>query len=233
MKVAFFSPKRNYKATHELALRMGFEPVHVPMVEIIEKEVEDVRDADFTVVTSKTAAKISLSRNLLRGKVVAIGEKTAEILKDFEPLTPSKYDSRTLFEEFKDVFRGKVVNLLRSDKGDKVLLKLSEVCDLREYVLYEIKPIIGKEQALIVEKLANREIDAVIFSSRLIVRSFFENARAVNLLDEVVSALNDMVTVALGKPTEEELRKFGVAAITPEKYTFEEALKLIGKLKYS
>ncbi len=227
MKVAFFSPKNSAEDVIEEVKKFGFTPIHVPMVEIVEREINDVRDADYTIITSKTAAKIAVKRNLVRGKVIAIGEKTAKILEEYNPVLPSRYDSKTLYEDFEDLLKGKKVNLLRSDKGDEILLKLSEICDLKEYVLYEIKPIVGEEQKSIVRRIVEKEVDAVIFSSRLIVRSFFENAKACGVYDEVVKRLNEIKTVALGKPSWEELKKFGVNAIFPEKYTFSEALKLI------
>ena len=227
MKVAFFSPKESSEEVIDLIKSYGFVPIHSPLVEISEKEVKETRRADYTIVTSKTAAKIALKRKLIKGRVVAIGEKTAEILKDFEPLLPSKYDSKTLYEEFKRLLKGKTVNLLRSDKGDEVLLKLSDVCDLKEYVLYEIKPVVGEEQMKAIEAIANGEVDAVIFSSRLIVRSFFENAERRGIRREVVRKLNEIRTIAIGKPSKTELEKFGVKAEVPEKYTFEEALKLL------
>ncbi|ADC65083.1 Uroporphyrinogen III synthase HEM4 [Ferroglobus placidus DSM 10642] len=227
MKVAFFSPKNSAEEVIEEIKKFGFTPIHVPMVEIVEREVNEVRDADYTIVTSKTAAKMAVSKNFVKGDVIAIGEKTAEILKDFNPITPSKYDSKTLYEEFRDFLKGRKVNLLRSDKGDEILLKLSEICDLKEYVLYEIKPIVGEEQKKIVRRIVEGEIDAVIFSSRLIVRSFFENAKACGIYDKAAKRLNEIKTIALGKPSWEELKKFGVSAAFPKKYTFSEALKLI------
>ncbi|NOY11176.1 MAG: uroporphyrinogen-III synthase [Archaeoglobi archaeon] len=231
MRVAIFRPDEYARETAKLLEREGFQVLHAPMIEVEEQDVE-VEDADFTIITSQTSARIALRRGLVRGKVVAIGPKTAELLRErYEVAMPSKYDSSTLYREFRDVLAGKRVNLLRSDKGDPVLLKLSEVCDLREYVLYRIVPAFGERQRKAVEEVASGRVDAAVFSSRMIVRAFMENAKRAGLLEKVVKRLNEIVSVAIGPPTADELSKYGISAEMPEEYTFEGVIALLRSLR--
>ncbi|WP_457590478.1 uroporphyrinogen-III synthase [Geoglobus sp.] len=232
MRVAVFRPADYAKETVELFQKEGFDVLHVPMIGIVE-EAAEVEDADFTIVTSQTSARIAVEKNLLRGWVIAIGPKTAEVMVNsgFDVLMPSRYDSKTLFHEFRSMLAGSRVNLLRSDKGDPVLLKLSEVCDLREYVLYRIVPAYGERQRNAVREIVEGQVDAVVFSSRMIVKAFMENARAEGIKDEAVGRLNEIVTVAIGPPSADELSKFGVSAVTPVKYTFDGVLELLKKLR--
>ncbi len=232
MRVAFFRPSEYAEDTARLFRQEGFQVFHVPMIRI-EELAASVGDADFTIITSQTSAKIAVRDRLIRGDVIAIGPKTAEVLRraGFDVRIPSRYDSSTVFREFRDVVAGKTVNLLRSDRGDPVLLKLSEVCDLNEYVLYRIVPARGVEQRRAVREVVGGRIDAVVFSSRMIVRAFMENAESEGLTGEAVDALNRMVTVAIGPPTADELSKYGVRSRVPERYTFEGVLGLLRELR--
>lgn len=232
MRVAIFRPEEYADGTVELFEREGFDVFHTPMIEIVDENAE-IGNADFTIITSQTSARIALEKGFVRGKVIAIGPKTGEVLKKagFDVLMPSKYDSETLFREFRGVLSGRAVNLLRSDKGDPVLLKLSEVCDLREYILYRIVPACGERQRNAVREIVEGRVDAVVFSSRMIVRAFMENAKAGDMAERAVKKLNEIVTIAIGPPTADELSKFGVSARIPEEYTFDGVLNLLKALR--
>ncbi|MBE8538849.1 uroporphyrinogen-III synthase [Geoglobus acetivorans] len=229
MRVAVFRPEEYLSRTVDLLRSQGYDVLAVPMIGIEENDV-CVRDADFTIITSQTAARIALRKNLLRGTVIAIGPKTKEALGR-ECLLPSKYDSKTLYEEFREIVAGKKVNLLRSDKGDPVLNNLSEVCDLEEYQLYRIVPLKGAMQKEAVREIAEGRVDAVIFSSSMIAESFMENARETNLFEKVIERLSSIVTVAIGPPTAGKLQSFGVRALIPEEYTLDGVISLLKRLQ--
>ena len=71
MRVAIFRPKEYAKETEEKLRKAEFDVVSTPMIELREKTVS-VRDADYTIITSRTSAKIALKRGLIRGKIIAI-----------------------------------------------------------------------------------------------------------------------------------------------------------------
>ena len=228
MKVAIFRPKEYVRETEEKLRKAGFDVVSTPMIEIREKPTE-VRDADYTIVTSRTAAKIAVKRGLIRGDVIAIGPKTAGILRSYNVLIPSKYDSFTLYREFREILRNKRVNVLRSDKGSKILLNLSEICDLKEFQLYEILKVKNERTRKIVREIAERRVDAAVFSSRMIVESFMENAEDIGI-SEVAKSLNEIKTIAIGPPTREKLKEFGVNALMPKKYDFDGVIELLSSI---
>ena len=228
MKVAIFRPKEYVRETEEKLRKAGFDVVSTPMIEIREKPTE-VRDADYTIVTSRTAAKIAVKRGLIRGDVIAIGPKTAKVLKSYNVLIPSKYDSTTLYREFREILRNKRVNVLRSDKGSKILLNLSEICDLKEFQLYEILKVKNERTRKIVREIAERRVDAAVFSSRMIVESFMENAEDIGI-SEVAKSLNEIKTIAIGPPTREKLKEFGVNALMPKKYDFDGVIELLSSI---
>ncbi len=230
MKVAIFRPQEYIRQTEEKLRRAGFDVISAPLIELKEENV-DVRGCDYTIVTSQTAARIALKRGLIRGKVIAIGTKTAEVLSCYETLTPSRFDSETLFNEFRDLLRGKKVNLLRSDKGSEILRKLSNFCDLKEYKLYRIRILRNERSREIVKDVAMGWVDAAIFSSRLIVESFMVNSKDACVFDDVLKSLNSIKSIAIGPPTKRKLEEYGVKALMPERYDFDGVIELLTKMK--
>ncbi len=229
MKVAIFRPEEYLKRTEEKLRKAGFEVISAPLIELREEDVE-VRECDYTIVTSQTAAKIALKRGLIRGKVITIGSKTAGILKRYDALIPSRFDSETLYKEFRDLLKGKKVNLLRSDKGSEILKKLSEICDLKEYRLYRINIVRNERSRRIVKDVAKGFVDAVIFSSRMIVESFMENSKDVGVFKDVLERLNSIKCIAIGPPTKRKLDEYGVKALMPKRYDFDGVIELLSSL---
>ena len=137
---------------------------------------------------------------------------------------------RDSYREFADLLKNKRVNLLRSDKGSGILLNLSEICDLREYQLYEIVKIKNDSTRRVVREIAEKRVDAAVFSSRMIVESFMENAEDIGIIKRVVKSLNKIKTIAIGPPTKEKLREYGVEALMPEKYDFDGVIELLSSI---
>ncbi len=232
MRVGIFRPEMYRDETVKLFERRGFSVFFTPMIEVQELEV-DVGDADYTIITSQTAAKIALKKDLIRGKVIAIGSKTGKVLEKmgYEVFLPSTYSSKSLFQEFRSLLKGKRVNLLRSNKGDPVLKKLSEFCSLKEFNLYRILLLHGEEQKKAVREITEGLVDAVVFSSRMIVESFFENSKSIGIYDSAVKRLLEIPVIAIGSPTAEKLAEHSISPFIPEEYTFEGVLRLLEKLR--
>jgi len=228
-KVAFFRPEN--RAGDLKKFEECFEVIHVPFIKISERqsEVERFSMAEFesAVVTSVTAVEILEKHGLidkLRGKkVVAIGNKTAEKLREMgiECEIPEKFDSESVVREFRGKLSGRVA-LLRSDKGDPVLL---EVGDSDEFRLYSIDFSHGEEQKKVIEEIASGNVDCVVFSSRMMARSFIEMCRKLGL--DVREVLSRCVVVAIGPPTRRELEKHGIKCVMPEEYTFDGVYRLL------
>lgn len=225
MKVAILRPEEVMSETEEKIKREGFDVVSVPFIEVVPRKVEfNPKDYDVLIVMSRTAARIVSQLNLRGVEVVAIGKKTAGELRKagIEAKVPSKFDSKTLYEEFKDYLRGKRVALIRSDKGDPILKKLNA----DEIVLYEIRFRWGERQ---IEFLKDLDFDAIIFSSRMTVRSFFELAMREKI--DVVDRLKNKVVIAIGPPTKDELERYGLKALIPNEWTFDGVIELLKSIK--
>jgi uroporphyrinogen-III synthase len=65
----------------------------------------------------------------------------------------------------------------------------------------------------------------------MMVRSFMELARSVDLIDDVRKSLNAMHTIAIGPPTKRVLEGYGVRAVMPSEYTFDGVLRLLVDLR--
>ncbi len=243
MKVALLRPEEYIEKSANLLKSRGFEVVVAPFLKIVRNEegierLKTVKDFDTVIITSQTAARIVAqhSPEILNGKrAIAIGKKTAGVLSELgiNPDLPSKYDSATLYHEFVDELKGKRILILRSDKGDPILLKLAEVADIEEIVLYRIEREWGERQRELIKHVAQRNIDAVVFSSSMMVKSFMELAHSMELFEDVKRGLNTIHTVAIGPPTKKVLEEYGVKAVMPAEYTFDGVLKLLIDLRGS
>ncbi len=230
MKVAILRPKEYAEKTSEKFKREGFDVVAVPFLRIVPKEegiakISDLKDFDAVIVTSQTSARILIEHGFRHDYVIAIGKKTAEILKSagINPKIPSKFDSKTLYEEFKDELKDKRVAIVRSDKGDPILLKLPNV---EEVVLYGIEFEHGEIQKRFIESM---DFDAIVFSSSMMVESFFELAKKMKMLDYVLEKLRGRIVIAIGPPTKKVLENYGVKALMPDEFTFEGVVEILKK----
>lgn len=233
MKVAILRPREYIEKTIAKIKDAGFDAVGVPFVKIVRYvDTIDLSKFDFDVliVTSQTTAKIlanSENLSLLRDKkIVAIGKKTAEVfeLHGLDVEVPSKFDSKTMYDEFKHAFANKNVLALRSDKGNNVLLKLSNICNFSEIKVYGIEFEHSDEQKRFVEEVFRHDGNYVIvFSSSMIAKSFIELSKKLGF------NVRDLkqTCIAIGPPTKEILERSGVKALIPSEYTFDGVIKLL------
>jgi len=225
VKVAILRPKEYAERTAERFRKMGFDVIAVPFLKTVPREegierIRDLKDYDVVIVTSQTSAKLLVEYGFRHNNVVAIGKRTAEVLKsaEIEARMPSKFDSKTIYEEFKDELEGKRVAVVRSDKGDPILLQLPNV---DEIVLYTIEFEHGEDQRRLIEEM---DFDVIVFSSRMMVKSFFGKMRR---LDEVVERLKEKRVIAIGPPTKRALEEYGISAEMPSEYTFDGVMELL------
>ncbi len=223
MKVLVLRPKELLESTLEMLRKEGFEACGCPFVEIRPLEFQ-VPEHDYAIVTSQNAARILCEKKVELKRVVAIGKKTAEVLRKcgYDVLTPSSFDSKTLVEEFRRVLSGKKVVAIRSNAGSDVLRELSKICDFREVVAYEIRKVKGEEQIKEVEKVRSGFYDFVVFSSSMIAENFFELYGD----GEIPAKL-----IAIGPPTAKKIESFGFKAVMPDEYTFDGIVRLLKSLK--
>ncbi len=238
-KVALFRPAEYLEETRRMMEEKGFEVLATPFIgaEVDEEALEKLEkiDAEVLIITSQTSASILLDRvtEIFQDReVIAIGKKTAGVLEraGIRPRTPPKFDSASIYAHFREDLRGRKIAILRSDKGNEVLLRLKDVAEVQEVPVYRIVKLKGEEQRKAVLSVVRKEVDAAIFSSRMMVQAFMEVAEELNVKGEAVRALNEIVTIAIGPPTRDELRSHGVEAVMPEEYTFDGVLDLLENL---
>jgi len=233
MSVAVFRPAEYIDETVEKFSKEGFDVIAVPFLKTVvsQEGIERLKKADFdtAIITSQTAARLVLEYIGLDGKrVIAIGKKTASILEraGIDAEIPSKFDSESIVREFAEKVKGKVA-IMRSDKGDPILLKIAEYADMEEIVLYTIQEEHGEKQLDVLRKIVDGEVDAVVFSSRMMVRSFMGLAEKAGLLEKIRRTLSEITVVAIGPPTAKALECYGIRAVMPDEYSFDGVIALL------
>ncbi|MCS7144466.1 MAG: uroporphyrinogen-III synthase [Archaeoglobaceae archaeon] len=194
----------------------------------LQYEEFQVPPHEFAIVTSQNSAREIVKRGIKLEKVIAIGNKTAEILKNagYEVLVPKRYESSAIVEEFKEVLKGKRVVAIRSEQGSEVLRKIAEFADYSEVYAYRIVKLKGEEQKKEIEKLKAGFYDVIVFSSKMIAESFLEQCD-----EEAIEKLRKTILIAIGTPTAEFLEKKGFYVIVPDEFNFEAIKRLIKALK--
>jgi uroporphyrinogen-III synthase len=228
MKVLILRPAELLPKTVELLRKEGFEAHGCPFIELEFLDF-DVPEHDYAIITSQNAAMAIVERGFRLGKVIAIGKKTAEILRNagYDVVMPSKFDSETLFKEFSAILRGKKVVAIRSDAGSEAIKKLAEVSEFLEIKAYRIKKLQGKKQIEEVRKVAESFYDAVVLSSSMIARSFLELCERFECIDR----LEKVHIIAIGPPTARVIEGYGIKALIPDEYTFDGVIRLLKILK--
>ena len=235
MKVAILRPREYLNETLSKLKKEGFDAIGIPFIEIEHlKENLNLNEFDFDalIVTSQTAAKILVNSgfNLKDKEIIAIGKKTAKVfeLHGFNTFIPSKFDSKSVYEEFKEKLAKKRVLILRSDKGSDEIFKLKDCCELLEIQLYKIKFKHGYEQKeFIREVYKNKNNYAIVFSSSMIAKSFINLSKKLGFEPESL----EQMCIAIGPPTKSVLENNKIKALMPLEYTFDGIIDLLKELK--
>jgi len=212
-KVAFFRPADEREERALEAVRdAGMEPLSDPLLETVPTNATPRTDADYVVLTSVTG--VELAAETVRGTdavVCAVGPKTADALRDENvdvEVVPSEYTSAGLVDALAEGVEGGRVEVARSDHGsDELLDGLNDAgAYVHETVLYEIRCPEGGGEAT-AKALANRTLDAALFTSSLTVEHLVE---ALEETGVDVDALDDTVVGVIGEPTRRTAEACGV-----------------------
>jgi len=225
MRVLILRPAELLDETLRKLREEGFEAHGCPFVKLEYNDFE-VPEHDYAIVTSQNAARVLAEKGVKLKKVIAIGKKTAEMLTADEVLIPSKFDSETLYREFAEILRGKRVVAFKSNSGNEVLKKLSEIAEFRDVEVYRIEKMQSGEQKMEIERVKAGYYSAIVFSSSMIARSFLELCD-----EECIEMLKKMMVIAIGPPTAKVLAEKGIKAEIPEEYTFDAVIELLKSKK--
>ncbi|MGO1371220.1 MAG: hydroxymethylbilane synthase [Senegalia sp. (in: firmicutes)] len=202
----------------------GANPVEFPTIKIknlknekLKNEIKDIEKYNYIIFTSNNAVEIFFdelydmgydARWIGKAKIVSIGKSTTRKLSEYgirADLTPETY----LLEELYELLKNKVTkddNILlpRSEKGRKIIVeqlnKISNVCEVHTYTTVAD----DSEKENLIEKLNNKEIDYITFTSSSTVENFFK------IIDDInKKLLNDVKIISIGPITTSTINEFG------------------------
>ncbi|MFP4632182.1 MAG: uroporphyrinogen-III synthase [Halobacteriota archaeon] len=203
-RVAVFRPDDHRIEDARRALeRRGYEVVADPLLEVEPTGREARVDADYLVLTSVTGAALVDDP---RGRVCAIGPKTAEALRRRGHdvyLVPEEHTSDGIVSALSDEVDGARVEVARSDHGSDVLVDGLEEAGayVHETVLYRLRRPEGAGERTR-DALDADELDAVLFTSSLTVEHLVRSVEP--------DALDDVVAGVIGPPTRDTAVDHGV-----------------------
>ena len=189
-------------------------------------------------IADNTSFKDKLKATLNETVIIAVGPKTAQELEKNDirvDMVPERYTSEGILHCLKQRHvRGKTIYIPRTSEAPPELArKLREMGNIVEEIhVYQSQLPTDRELAgKFVSDLENNRIDAIIFSSSLGVRNFFEMLRGLvteRKLTELIS--KELVVVAIGPTTARTLEEAGVKVdLVPEKLTIDQALDMLAR----
>lgn len=248
--IGIMRPSRYAAESRKLAETLGFNVVLCPMLETREHRDECFDDflermqkgaTDYVIFTSANGVEYTLKKIPVRREfieqlnnscqVAAIGPGTRRALEEEGiqvAITPRCYSSEGLIEELRDVVAGRHVDILRSTHGAPVLVEelTRHGALVHEACVYTITRPQNTCQREFMRCLQARHVDALAFTSAMMVHNFMSTARELGALEEVRRLLNtEIITGAIGAPTASTLQEYRIhRVLMPEKYLFKHLL---------
>ena len=235
MKKVLITTNR-YKEFEKFLDKNEYQIIPFPTIKTIplEFEIESVHNYDFILFTSVNAVKFFFDKvkpeELKDKKIIAVGEKTAQKLKELgfdNVLIPEEFRAEgilKLIEENWNEFKNKSILIPRAKKGRELLSEHFKDKNIKIDVLpiYETIINIPENRKEVGKMLKNKKIETVIFTSP----STFENF--LKIFDKQL--LKNVKIAVIGKTTQNAIEKEGLKVdFVPKKFSFEELAKLIQK----
>ncbi len=253
--VAITRPRGQAEETARLIKKYGGKPYSIPTIEIkgtsdllsIKKFITELGKGkvDYVIFMSPNGIRYLLSsaetlgmeaqlkEHLTKTLTMTVGPKTAQELKTHNipvSLVPAKYSSEGIMECLRQLdVSGKSIYIPRTSSATPSLTnKLREMdAKVQEIYVYEsLLPVDPKLTVKFLQDLIAGKIHAIIFSSSLGVKNFFQMLRKLVLREKLLELMNSKLTIiAIGPVTADTLVKMGLKVdVMPEKYLFEEAV---------
>ncbi|WP_410507266.1 uroporphyrinogen-III synthase [Methanosarcina hadiensis] len=253
--LAIMRPESYREKSEAIAREFGFEPLYAPMIKLegikddgFEPFMQRVIDgiSDYVVFTSANGITFTLDKlsdaekenfieALKKARLIAIGPNTEKELVKIgieNSFLPADYSSEGIVEALCPEVKGKIVDLARSAYGAKVLIEGLENCGATVYEthVYTLSIPEGAAQKELIERTLAGDVDAFAFTSSMMVRGFMRHAERLGAGENVKEALSKAVVGAIGTPTGNTLKKYGVDAdVIPGEFTFEALIKAMKK----
>ena len=242
--VAITRPKDRAKKACEIVEKLGGEAILAPTLDLkpvntqsLKNLVANKDELDWIVFTSPTTI-VSLNKfypdflESLECKIAVIGNKTGKLVEKqglTVDLMPEEFTAEGLIEEFKkNGITDKTIGIPRTASARPVLPeeleKLGNTVILAE-AYKSLFPMDEKSVEELIQKIENREIDAITFTSPLTVENFFTIADDKQKIAELLN--ENLLVVSIGPITARVLDKYEVKNIYPDTYTVPDMMELL------
>ncbi|WP_297825909.1 uroporphyrinogen-III synthase [uncultured Methanobrevibacter sp.] len=244
--VAITRPKDRAKKACEIVENLGGSAILAPTLDLQPVNSESLKDLvskkdelDWIVFTSPTTI-VSLNKfypdfiKSLNCKLAVIGNKTGKLAEKnglAVDLMPEDFTAEGLIEEFKKrEITGKTIGIPRTASARPVLPeeleKLGNTVILAE-AYKSLFPMDEKAVQDLIQKIENKEIDAITFTSPLTVENFFKIADDKAKLAQLLN--DNLLTVCIGPITAKVLDEYDISYIYPDTYTVPDMMELLFK----
>jgi len=242
--VAITRPKDRAKKACEIVEKLGGEAVLAPTLDLKPVNTQSLKnlvakkdELDWIVFTSPTTI-VSLNKfypdflGNLDCKIAVIGNKTGKLVEKqglTVDLMPDEFTAEGLIEEFKkNGITDKTIGIPRTASARPVLPeeleKLGNTVILAE-AYKSLFPMDEKAVEELIQKIENKEIDAITFTSPLTVENFFTIADDKQKIAELLN--ENLLVVSIGPITARVLDKYEVKNIYPDTYTVPDMMELL------
>ena len=242
--VAITRPKDRAKKACEIVEKLGGEAILAPTLDLkpvntqsLKNLVANKDELDWIVFTSPTTI-VSLNKfypdflESLECKIAVIGNKTGKLVEKqglTVDLMPEEFTAEGLIEEFKkNGITDKTIGIPRTASARPVLPeeleKLGNTVILAE-AYKSLFPMDEKAVEELIQKIENKEIDAITFTSPLTVENFFTIADDKQKIAELLN--ENLLVVSIGPITARVLDKYEVKNIYPDTYTVPDMMELL------
>ena len=242
--VAITRPKDRAKKACEIVEKLGGEAILAPTLDLkpvntqsLKNLVANKDELDWIVFTSPTTI-VSLNKfypdflESLECKIAVIGNKTGKLVEKqglTVDLMPDEFTAEGLSEEFKkNGITDKTIGIPRTASARPVLPeeleKLGNTVILAE-AYKSLFPMDEKAVEELIQKIENKEIDAITFTSPLTVENFFTIADDKQKIAELLN--ENLLVVSIGPITARVLDKYEVKNIYPDTYTVPDMMELL------
>lgn len=218
----------------------GGEALSFPLIEtseIIEpddsEQLEKAKNFDWLIFTSQNAVdafvnkinRHSLKASDFKGKIAAVGEKTAKLLEQHGfsvTFMPSIFSADVFVKEFPQIIEGNPQCLFLRGTKAKNTIKSGLPFVVKEWNVYETKETLSSTEPLI-ELIQQKGNMIMIFASPSAVEVFAKHIAPV-------VGWNKVKIAAIGHITEAAIQKYGVkATYKPSIYTMQSVIDEIIK----
>ena len=245
--VAITRPKDRAKKACEIVEKLGGSAILAPTLDLqpvntdsLKSLVENKNSFDWIIFTSPTTIN-SLDLfypdffNDLECKIAVIGNKTGSLLlkKGIDvDLMPKDFTAEGLVEEFsKRNIANQKIGIPRTASARETLPEGLEKLNNEVFLAEAYKslfPMDDESVKELIEKIENKEIDAITFTSPLTVHNFFKISDDKDKLAQLLS--DNLLTVAIGPITGKVLDDYNITHIYPDTYTVPDMMELLFKV---